>query len=296
MEPPAILVKNLIRDFRVKLSGIYPDSEILQVIYLLFEEYLGWKKTRVHLSYDIVIPSAVMKSFNLALEELQSGKPIQYIIGKSWFNGLPLKVDSNVLVPRPETEELCSMIKADYTELQEQMISILDIGTGSGCIAIDLKKHFTHAMVTAVDYSTGALKVASENARANNCEISFIHANILDPETWNRLGRYHLIVSNPPYVLESEKKQMHRNVIAFEPGQALFVDDNDPLLFYRSISDFSITHMVTPARLYFEINERFGTEVSQLIHSRGFDEVNIIKDFQGKERFVSGLLTSQARG
>ena len=278
--------------FREKLSVIYPDKEIGQFLYILFEEYLGWQKTTVHLSLDVEIPEPAIISFNLALEELQSGKPIQYILNKSWFNGTLLKVDANVLIPRPETEELCSIIKSGYHDNGKKQISILDIGTGSGCIAIDLKKHFSNAEVTAVDISIDALKIASENARANNCEISFIHADILNKTDRTELGKYNMIVSNPPYIAESEKILMHRNVTKFEPDEALYVTDHDPLLFYRAIAEFAIDHLVPPAHLYFEINERFGREVAEIVLSSGFDEVKILHDFHGKERFVTGVLKS----
>ena len=292
METASNLVKNLIQDFRKKLSGIYPEQEVMQFIYILFEEYLGWEKTRVHLSFDAEIQETAMKSFDQAMQELCSGKPIQYVISKSWFNGTRLKVDAKVLIPRPETEELCSRIKADYVAQQKQPFSILDIGTGSGCIAIDLKTHFPRSMVTAIDNSRDALEIASENARTNQCAISFLQADILDQVSWPVLGKYNIIISNPPYVLENEKNRMHRNVIEFEPVQALFVDDHDPLIFYRAISAFAVTHLIPPARLYFEINERFGKKVSELVHSFGFNEVRVIHDFHGKERFVVAFLKS----
>jgi release factor glutamine methyltransferase len=290
MDPTGNLVKNLVYNFRKRLGGIYPDHETMQFVYILFEEYLGWHKTRVHLSLETELPETVMSAFNLALEELYAGRPIQYITGHSWFNGTLLKVDPNVLVPRPETEELCAIIKADCRESGVDPLSILDIGTGSGCIAIDLKKHFPHSSITALDKSPGALQIARENAMNNQCEITFIHADILDPSDLASLGNYNLVVSNPPYVVESEKILMHRNVVEFEPGEALFVDDRDPLLFYRAISAFALSHLIPPARLYFEINERFGREVEELLFSNGFDEIRIVKDFHGKERFVSAIL------
>jgi release factor glutamine methyltransferase len=290
MDPAGNLVKYLIRNFRVKLYGLYPDQEIMQFIYLLFEAYLGWHKSKVHLSLETELPGSVLNLFNMALVELQAGRPIQYILGHSWFNGTLLKVDSNVLVPRPETEELCAVIKADCQGMENDHLSILDIGTGSGCIAIDLKKHFPCSTVTALDNSRGALKIAGENARSNHCAISFIHADIMNQADLTGLGKFNLIVSNPPYVLESEKRLMHRNVLEFEPGEALFVGDEDPLLFYRVISAFAVSHLIPPARLYFEINERFAGEVAELVLAAGFDDIRKLNDFHGKARFVTAIL------
>ena len=290
MEQTGNLVKNLIERFRIKLAGIYPDQEIRQLMYMLFAEFMGWQKTRVHLSLEEELPETVIKSFRQALEELSTGKPIQYILHQSWFNGTLLKVDSNVLIPRPETEELCSLIETDHALWRNQSFSILDIGTGSGCIAIELKKHFLQSFVTAIDNSDGALDIAGSNARENHCEISFFHADILNQMSWKELGQYHVIVSNPPYITASEKVLMHRNVTEFEPDMALFVSDQDPLLFYKAISDFATTHLLPSGRLYFEINERFGKAVSELLHSSGFEEIQLKQDFHGKDRFVSAIL------
>jgi release factor glutamine methyltransferase len=292
MEPARNRVKNLIQEFRRELSGIYPDQEIRQIIHMLFEEYLGWQKTMVHLSPDAEIPEPALHSLFQALKALCAGRPIQYILGKSWFNGTLLKVDDNVLIPRPETEELCSIIRADHAARPDHQVSILDIGTGSGCIAIDLKKYFPDSEVTAVDNSPGALEIARENARSNHCEISFIHADIMNQADRSDLGRYHLIVSNPPYVMEREKIHMHRHVTESEPAQALFVADNDPLVFYKAITDFAVSHLMPPARLYFEINEQFGKEVGNLVQSSGFDTVRILQDFHGKDRFVTAMLNT----
>ena len=290
MEPKGNLVKYLIQGYRDKLSGIYPDQEIRQFVYLLFEDYLGWSKTRIHLSYDAEIPGHFVILFDRALEELYAGNPVQYILGKCWFNGTLLKVDARVLIPRPETEELCAMIKADHSGVTSHKLAILDIGTGSGCIAIDLKKYFHQSEVTAVDISREALEVAGENALTNHCEISFIRADILEQQDWGAQKKYSIVVSNPPYVTESEKKLMHRNVTEFEPSRSLFVADGDPLLFYKAISRFAAAHLVLNGRLYFEINELFGMEVSDLVRSYGFEDVRVVHDFNGKTRFISAVL------
>lgn len=288
MVQTSLQVKYLIRNFENRLSAIYPPGEIRHLIYMLFEFYLGWEKSKVHLSYNEVIPETALIPFMSAIEALSNGKPIQYIIGSAWFNGSLLEVNSNVLVPRPETVELCSLIKKDYTGMEKHHLSILDIGTGSGCISIDLKKGFSCSEVTATDVSTGALEVARKNAISNHCEINFIQSDILNPLDWQGLGTYHLIVSNPPYVTESEKQLMHRNVLEYEPVQALFVPDEQPLLYYMAISSFAAEHLAPSGCLYFEINERFGKEVKDLVTSCGFKDVTIHNDFHGKERFISG--------
>jgi release factor glutamine methyltransferase len=287
MEPEGILVKKLVDHFREKLSGIYPEQEIRQLTYILFEEYLGWNKTMVHLSYPARIPAQDQPRFDAALEELCTGKPLQYILGKTSFNGLTLGVDSNVLIPRPETEELCAIIKTALRIKKQDNPAILDIGTGSGCIAIDLKINFPNAKVGATDISKKALETARLNAAENGCTISFFHADILDRISWEAFGRYDVIVSNPPYVLLSEKMSMHRNVLEFEPEQALFVTDNDPLLFYKSICAFAADHLTINGQLYVEINERFGEGVKDLALFYGFNKILILNDMHEKPRFVS---------
>ncbi len=290
MEVTGNLVKNLITQFQSQLSGLYPPDEIRQFVYMLFDEFLGWNKPKVHLSVDTEISDQAMVLFNSALKELCTGKPVQYLLGKAWFDDLLLAVDQNVLVPRPETAELCALIKSDLYAFQDKQLSILDIGTGSGCIAIDLKKNFPGAKVTAIDISAAALEIARVNAKAHDCEVLFIQADILNLTSLPGLEQFNVIVSNPPYVTESERTLMHRNVIEFEPHIALFVSDHDPLIFYRNISSFAIKNMIPPACLYLEINERLGNEVKELVLSFGFDEAKVLPDIHGKERFVKASL------
>lgn len=290
MDPVPVIVKNILAGFSRKLDGLYAPREIRQLVYILFEEYMGWDRITVHMSLGSEVPAGVSELFDAALADLAAGRPVQYITKKAWFNGTLLKVDENVLIPRPETEELCAIVTADLNGIKSMDISILDIGTGSGCIAIDLKKQFPLAKVTATDCSTGALTIAVDNARLNRCDVSFIFTDILDETGWVTLGKFGVIVSNPPYVRISEKQGLHRNVTEFEPALALFVDDSDPLVFYRAISGFAACQLIPPARLYLEINERFGQEVKELVISFGFNEVTILKDFHGKDRFITAVL------
>ncbi len=280
-------VKNLIGRFRQELDGMYPEGEISQFIYLLFEAYLGWPKTTVQMSFGNAVPDPEMRLFETALTQLLAGRPVQQVIGQTWFNGLVFKVNGHVLIPRPETEELCLMIHNDFQGPPDPRLSILDIGTGSGCIAIDLKKHFPTAEVTAIDLSDEALAVAKENGQLNNCEIKFVRADILNPDQWDQFGQFDVIVSNPPYIPENERALMHRNITGYEPGTALFVPDENPLLFYRAIAEFATQHLKPRSRLYFEINERFGAEVCELLSLSGFDNVRLTRDIHGKDRIVS---------
>ncbi|MEI7983055.1 MAG: peptide chain release factor N(5)-glutamine methyltransferase [Bacteroidota bacterium] len=284
-------VKNIIREFRHDLENLYPENEIMQILYILFEEFAQWSKTTVHLSYNVKIEKYTFVRFSNALTSLRQGKPIQYITGKAFFNGIKLKVTPDVLVPRPETEELCSLIQSENIQNQYRSPSILDIGTGSGCIAIDLKRKFPFATITGIDNSPQALEIATENAVASGTEIHFALTDILIPEHCATLGLFDMIVSNPPYVLESEKRNMHRNVIDFEPSGALFVPDSDPLKYYHAIGRFAVEHLLCPGNLYVEINEHYGTEVKKIFHMYGFQKMEVIKDFMGKERFV----TAQAK-
>ncbi len=286
MESPSAFVKNIIRDFKTGLESLYPADEIMNFVYILFDEYLQWPKAKIHLSYEIKLDGLTVLRFYDALEKLRLGTPVQYVTGKSWFNGLKLSVTPDVLIPRPETEELCQIIFSGNIQNQYLDISILDIGTGSGCIAIDLKKKFPFAHVTGIDISEKALGVAQSNAAFSQTPVRFIYADILIPDSWGLFGAFDLIVSNPPYVRESDKKIMHRNVVEFEPSTALFVPENEPLQFYKAIGAFAVLHLRRPGYLWFEINEQLGKEVSELLRKMGFLKVEVIRDFFGKDRFV----------
>jgi release factor glutamine methyltransferase len=290
MEIKSNSVKELIQLYKTNLAVHYPAHEIMQIIYLLFEEYMGWSKTKVHLSYIEDMPENKMFIFDQFLSELITGKPVQYVLGWTLFNGIKIIVNNNVLIPRPETEELCLKIKSDLSLKTKMCFSILDIGTGSGCISIDLKKNFPTSIVTGIDCSQPAIDIASTNANANNCSVNFLLLDILNPVDCSTLGLFDLIVSNPPYVRESEKATMHMNVKAFEPASALFVPDEDPLKYYEAIAAFALEHLTHEGRLYFEINEKFGRDVCLLTKSLGFGTVDRICDINGKDRFIRAIL------
>ncbi len=285
-------LKNVFSEYRSVLSGQYENREIESIFYLLCETYLGFSKTDMHLNAEMTMETDQLKRFDTSLESLKQNTPVQYIIGVAHFYGLEFKVTPDVLIPRPETEEMVDLIIRTWKDEQKTDFSILDIGTGSGCIAISLSCNLPRAKVSGVDISRAALDIAHENAIKYGCSIDFREADILSRKDWARLSRFDIIVSNPPYVLESERAHIHRNVLDYEPDQALFVHDPDPLLFYNAIGDFAVLHLNRPGTLYFEINEKYGSEVCGILHQKGFDSSEIIRDIHGKERFVKAGIIS----
>lgn len=271
--------------FKSKLEGIYPDEEIGSFFYLLTEKFLKLKRVQVALELHRKLTSEETSIFENALQQLKKEVPIQYIIGETEFFGLTLMVNPFVLIPRPETEELVAWIIKDYVD-SKQPFTVLDIGTGSGCIAISLAKHLPNARVTAIDISIPALETAKENAARKNVNVLFLEKDIL---ALNELKpRFDVIVSNPPYVTTSEKEKMYPNVLLHEPKNALFVSDEEPLLFYSKIADLAKTNLNASGSLYFEINEVYGTEVVKMLVENGFENVVLKKDFYGKDRMVKG--------
>lgn len=234
---------------------------------------------------DLRLSESEMLTFHFAVKDLLKNKPIQYIIGETGFCNLKFKVNENVLIPRPETAEMVYRIYNEQLTINNYPFSILDIGTGSGCIAISLAKAIPDSKVYALDVSGEALKVAKENAIYNDVNINFIHDDILNLKN-NIETKFDIIVSNPPYVRELEKADMHDNVLEWEPHKALFVSDNDPLIFYRNILEFAKSHLKENGEIWFEINEFLGKEMTDLCHELGFSDVNIYKDFRGKERIL----------
>jgi len=229
---------------------------------------------------------------------INKNEPLEYVFNSAQFIDIELYTNSNVLIPRPETEELALKICGDIKSrlqsnkrVEDNSLSILDIGTGSGCIPVYLAKNFPDCNYYAVDISDAALATARSNAERHGCNIHFIKADILNCKDGSESGslKVDIIVSNPPYVLESEKALMQPNVLDYEPDTALFVPDDDPLKFYRAISNFAAGHLNDGGKLYFEINEKFGAETAQLMRSCGFQEVEVVQDLFGKDRFVVGI-------
>jgi release factor glutamine methyltransferase len=230
---------------------------------------------------ELPVTASQQKLLDDYAEQLLKHTPIQYVLHKAWFAGMPLYVDNNVLIPRPETEELVHWIAN-----LDKPLKILDIGTGSGCIPIALKAKHPEWQVHALDVSAGALEVAKRNAIGQRTEVEFHLADMLDREAWKLLPMFDIIVSNPPYIRKSEAASMNANVLAFEPHTALFVPDDDALLFYKTIADFAIEHLHPDGLLFFEINEALGTGVCNLLSAKRFKNIELRKDLQGKDRMV----------
>lgn len=238
------------------------------------------------LSRDRSDPSLLADVVSRIIPELLSGRPFQYVLGEAWFYGLPLTVDESVLIPRPETEELVHRIIGDYRNLDAPRI--IDIGTGSGCIALALKKSLPEAEVYALDVSGAALKTAKKNAINHRLDINFIQADILEWElVFDRELRFDVVVSNPPYITSAEKKDMAPHVILHEPELALFAPEGAPLIFYQHIADFARQHLQTGGCLYFEINRSYGNEVADLLRKKGFGQVDLHRDMQGADRIIT---------
>ena len=250
---------------------------------ILLDELCGLSTADVLMGKDDELDDFEAEKVERAMERLLQGEPIQYVVGKTRFCGLSIGVKPGVLIPRPETEELVEAAS------QGHPASVLDIGTGSGCIALALKHRFPHADVTAMDISTDALRIAQENAQELGLDIRFVQQNILEatPEP----QKYDLIVSNPPYVCERERAQMERHVLDYEPEQALFVPDSDPLLFYRTIIHYALTALKEKGTLAFETNREYAKAVGELMKEAGWCDVEVKKDLYNNERIVIGCLS-----
>lgn len=286
MKVPSNLVKDIRKYYCDQLYSIYDKEEANAMILILFEHYFKIDKVRMALEPNLRLSESEMLTFHFAVKDLLKNKPLQYIIGETEFCDLKFKVNENVLIPRPETSELVHLIAKSQKPKVNSQQSILDIGTGSGCIAISLAKQLPQSQVYALDISEKALCVAKDNAYINNVDITFIHDDILSLR--NKIEtKFDIIVSNPPYVRDLEKAEMRDNVLNWEPHNALFVSDNDPLIFYRNILEFAKTHLKENGEVWFEINEYLGKEMKDLCCEMGFSNVNIYKDFREKERFLS---------
>ena len=280
-----------IRIYR-SIQAIYDPDEAKAVAQLALSHVCGISKIQLKLKKQDPLYKMEERSLNLLLDEILTGKPIQYIIGETPFFGLRLKVTPAVLIPRPETEELVGWILEEAGDNVGNQVRILDIGTGSGCIPVALKSHLPEADIYGMDVSLEALQIAEENAVLNEVQVHFIHSDILQ---WASVAMesaitYTMIVSNPPYITQSEKKQMHQNVLHFEPELALFVPDDNPLLFYKAIADFAVVNLETEGQLFLEINKVLGAETTRMLREKGFNSVELRKDMQGKDRIIRATL------
>ncbi|MDR3697585.1 peptide chain release factor N(5)-glutamine methyltransferase [Mucilaginibacter sp.] len=303
-------IKDVFDDYKGALSKLYDTHEAEAITLLAVTEITGFSKAKVKAFPETALTNQQANSLDDILIQLKTGKPIQYILGVTEFYGLPFRVNPSVLIPRPETEELVEWVIASVGSWQlavggEQFAvgsrqlaagCILDIGTGSGCIAISLKKNLPQFKVSAIDISGEALTTAKENATLNNVDVEFINEDILHPQkpfTFHLspfTSKIEIIISNPPYVTLLDKTQMHANVTGFEPHTALFVPEDDPLVFYKAIADFAADNLAPGGLLFFEINESYGGEVVQLLNDKHFKNIELRKDMSGRDRMVLGFV------
>jgi release factor glutamine methyltransferase len=273
---------------KIELKEIYPEEEAKAIVRGLILHRTGKTAAESILEKDRELTESEIFFFQQSLKRLKNHEPLQYITGLAHFYGLEFWVDPSVLIPRPETEELLDWIIKDHAKAGSHL-KILDIGTGSGCIAIVLKKNFPEAEVRAIDISGEAIMLASDNAERLKAPINFEKMDILNPNSRAGLSEFNMIVSNPPYVTPSDLKKMQKNVTEHEPPLALFVEEEDPLIFYREIIAFSMEHLVNGGHLYFECNESNALEVVELLKKRGFKDIELRQDMRGKERMVRGV-------
>jgi len=274
--------------FNNELSNIYPKTEIDSFFFLLIEAKLNLQRIDTVMKPEFLIPDEILSELKNIINRLQKEEPVQYILGETEFYSLPFLVDKNTLIPRPETEELVEWIVNDAPKLriknQNNNLKILDIGTGTGCIPISLAKNIENVIVSAIDISSEALKVAQQNALLNKVVVSFLEIDILETEKLPQ--QYDIIVSNPPYVRELEKVEINNNVLQNEPHLALFVDDNNPLIFYKKIASLAKQHLTKNGLLFFEINQYLGKETLEMMLEQGFKNIELKKDFVGNDRMI----------
>ena len=290
-----MIVKQYRNYFNETLKTIYPITEIDSFFFLLLEEYLGFRRVDIVLKSDFKITQETLNLLQSATKQLEQEVPLQYIIGKTEFYGLPFVVNKHVLIPRPETEELVAWVVSESSRFktfntstkqttETKQLKILDIGTGSGCIPISLKKQLPFAKISAIDISEEALTVAKKNAVLNNVDIHFILQDILKTVALDQ--HYDIIISNPPYVRELEKKELKNNVLKNEPHVALFVENDNPLIFYAKIAELAKKYLNKNGLLFFEINQYLGTETIDLVNKKGLKNIQLKKDMFGNDRII----------
>lgn len=279
-------LSDLYEFYKTELLSVYDEAELYSIFELVCEKFLAYSKTDVRKYFhDNINQSDLINIYNTG-KELKKGIPIQYILKEAYFYDLKFNVNSSTLIPRPETEELVDLIIKQFKTQNSTLITILDIGTGSGCIPVTLKKHLPQTKVTGVDISEKALEVAQSNAIRNNVEVEFLMLNILSSNN-QKLLSYDLVISNPPYVLNSEAKQMESRVLEHEPHVALFVEDEDPIIFYKRIIDLCEDHLDAKGYLFFELNPIYANAVKNYADdSKIFIFTEILNDMSGKQRFL----------
>lgn len=292
-----MLIKEAYQLLQSSLAGLYGKRESSNIADLVMEDLTGWERSKRIVYHDHALNEEQVQRFETYTSSLLLGRPLQYVLGYTWFSGMQFSVDERVLIPRPETEELVETVKQCYAHNPSEIdytTKLLDIGTGSGCIAIALKKAFPGWEIWALDKSPGALELAKHNANALDTEIQFKEGDILQESKSDDLPAFDVIVSNPPYIPTEDQTEMHQNVLAHEPHLALFVSNGDPLQFYKAILDFSDHHLLRSGMLFFETHELYAAAVAQLMEENEFEEVVVKKDMQGKDRIVYGRKTGSS--
>jgi release factor glutamine methyltransferase len=279
-------IKEYRTQFIQSLTSLYGEDEAESFFYLIVEEKQKLKRVDLALQPDLMFSEDEILVWNTILESLKLEIPIQYLLGKTSFYGLDFEVNSDVLIPRPETEELVDwIVQQSKVGNRKSKVKILDIGTGSGCIAISLAKNIPNAQVFALDVSEKALATAKKNAIMNEVNVMFLHQSILETEDLEQ--EFDIIVSNPPYVRNLEKEEIKKNVLEYEPHLALFVEDNDALIFYRKIAKLAQKNLSVSGQLFFEINQYLGEEMLSLLRNMNFETIELRKDIYGNDRMIS---------
>lgn len=280
-------VQQLQQHIRESIKAAYPEPEAGSIAQLVLEHVLQKDRMQLSLALQEEVNPEQERQLEQMVQGLQRQEPVQYVLGVAHFYGLELQVDKRVLIPRPETEELVDRVLREHKE--QEGLQVLDICAGSGCIPLALAANLKNAEVYGLEVSEGALEVAQANAAKYNLPVSWLQADIFEPVPRIHPASLDVITSNPPYVLEEEKEQMRENVLQYEPHLALFVPDQDPLKYYRRISEVAQQLLKEGGKLYFEINERYGQQVRELLLQLGFVEVTVVKDLFGKDRIVRGV-------
>ena len=277
----------LLKVLKESLSQVYETREAENISVIVIEYFFEMSKTQILMDAPFTqLDEELLNNLNECVTRLLKHEPVQHILGETEFFGLPFYVNKNVLIPRPETEELVDWILADNKEIES--FRLLDLGSGSGCIPIAIKKEKKKAEIVAIELSHDALTVAKDNADLNQVKIYWIQDNILD-FGYKMDKKFDIIVSNPPYITLPEKKVMEKNVLDYDPKIALFVEDEDPLLFYKHIAEYANLHLRSKGSLYFEINENFGKEMISMLEDKGFKEIELRQDLNGKDRMIKAL-------
>ena len=287
-ESQSTTIEQSVRKIRSVLRPLYPDGEVEGFIRIIFRHVLHYEPVDILLRKDTVLPDFIVDKINKVVSELQERRPIQYVFNEARFHGHDFYIDESVLIPRPETEELVDMI---VDENKSSDLSVLDAGTGSGCIAVSLALALKFAEITAIDISEAAIGVARMNAERLKAKVGFLCQDMLDMPAVS--GKYDIIVSNPPYVTESERASMHPNVLNWEPRSALFVPDEDPLRFYRCIARLGTRMLTSGGRLYFEINQTQGVPLAHMLREEGYADIRVWQDIAHQDRFATAVLTKK---